>query len=465
MRTIRIEEEFRGAVLGDRRRAARLERIGLALATEPGVSFPEAMASEGQLEALYRFLNNDGIDFAGIHGVHALRTAQRCREAARVLILHDTTALKFNGHREGIGRLQTSAMGFFFHASLAITPDRSPLGVLAGEPWARKPRDNTSRDRNNKRHVRKDPNRESERWWRGVASAEEVLDARQHAVHIMDREGDNYDLFSQLQGHSIRFVIRLAHNRNLLGATEKLKDVASKGKCLFEREVRVAARRTPLPYDQKIHPLREARDAKLSVSAMPVSLRRSNNYAPGSPPSLAVNVVTVMEVHCPPGVEPISWYLVTGEPIDTQEQVAFIVDAYRARWVIEEFFKALKTGCQIEKRQLESYHSLSNALAVFLPLAVRLLAIRSAGRVSPDAPSRGLSKGQMKLLRLRTTRPLSRRPTNEQVCFALAELGGHLRSNGPPGWIVLGRALERLILLELGWNLAHESAVGNVIDD
>ena len=35
----------------------------------------------------------------------------------------------------------------------------------------------------------------------------------------------------------------------------------------------------------------------------------------------------------------------TTEPIDTVEQVLRIVDWYRARWVIEEFFKALKTGC------------------------------------------------------------------------------------------------------------------------
>jgi hypothetical protein len=70
---------------------------------------------------------------------------------------------------------------------------------------------------------------------------------------------------------------------------------------------------------------------------------------------LKVHVVTVMERDCPEGDEPIAWYLVTNEPITTSEQVASVVDAYRARWVVEEFFKALKTGCQIEKRQMESY--------------------------------------------------------------------------------------------------------------
>jgi hypothetical protein len=58
---------------------------------------------------------------------------------------------------------------------------------------------------------------------------------------------------------------------------------------------------------------------------------------------------------------------------------AAVVDAYRARWVVEEFFKALKTGCQIEKRQMETYEALRIALALFLPIAVRLLALRLIG--------------------------------------------------------------------------------------
>jgi len=37
-------------------------------------------------------------------------------------------------------------------------------------------------------------------------------------------------------------------------------------------------------------------------------------------------------------------------------------------------------------------------------------------------------------------------------------------ANGPPGWIVLGRALERLLVLELGW-IDRQNARGDVIDD
>ncbi len=118
----------------------------------------------------------------------------------------------------------------------------------------------------------------------------------------------------------------------------------------------------------------------------------------------------MLERDCPKGQEPIVWYLVTNEPIDTAEQVAEVVDAYRARWVIEEFFKALKTGCQIEKRQMESYEALRIALALFLPIAVRLLALCDAARTEPEQACSALTARQ--LLRTCGSKTLSATPTN-----------------------------------------------------
>lgn len=194
-----------------------------------------------------------------------------------------------------------------------------------------------------------------------------------------------------------------------------------------------------------------------------VQLSRSSNFAPGSPPSLKVNVVTVLARDCPEGQEPIVWYLVTNEPIDTAKQVAEVVDAYRVRWVIEELFKALKTGCHIEKRQMESYEALRIALALFLPIAVRLLALRDAARTEPEQVCSALTARQLQLLRACGSKTLGPTPTNHEVYMALAALGGHLRSNGPPGWIVLGRAYEKLLVLEHGWAAAQDA--GDPIDD
>jgi hypothetical protein len=157
-----IAREYRSAPLGDQRRSARLERIGARLALDPCRSFPAAMASEGQLEALYRFLNNDDLSFERILRPHALMTVERCLEHEVFLVLHDTTSLEFSGERKGLGRLQTRARnGFFLHVGLAVTAARQPLGVLAAETWVR---GRPPRRQSNRRQLRKDPQRESLRW-------------------------------------------------------------------------------------------------------------------------------------------------------------------------------------------------------------------------------------------------------------------------------------------------------------
>jgi hypothetical protein len=77
--------------------------------------------------------------------------------------------------------------------------------------------------------------------------------------------------------------------------------------------------------------------------------------------------------------------LYTTEPVQTAEQIADIVDSYRARWTIEELNAALKTGCAYESRQFESRHALLNILALKLPVACEPLALRSRTRDRPDA--------------------------------------------------------------------------------
>jgi hypothetical protein len=146
--------------------------------------------------------------------------------------------------------------------------------------------------------------------------------------------------------------------------------------------------------------------------------------------------------------------LYTTEPIDSAEQLIAVDDHYRSRWLIEEFFKALKTGCSIEKRQLESYAALSLALAVFLPVAWRLLLARSLSRKVPDAPATIVAtETQLHLLRHKLN--LGALPeTAEQVTLAIAKLGGHLKRNGPPGWLTLGRGFESLLLMQAGWAAA-----------
>ena len=435
-----------------------------AVAREPGESFPELMGGESELEAFYRFLNNESVDLQNVLGPHVASTVARCAGEKAVLAIHDTTGLKFAGtSRIGLSRAKKGKQELFAHLSLAVAPGESciPLGVLAVETWART---GPCKGKRSNKKLLADPARESLRWHRSVEAVEDRLKGYDvDAVHVMDREGDSYALFAMMVEVRRRFVVRLAHDRKLADEM-RLFDAVESAQALLGREVRISARKPGRnPRERRLHPARSERTAKLAISAKSVVLTRPESAARTFPKQLSINVVLVQETNPPPGAAPVLWRLVTTEPIDSPEALAAIVDAYRTRWLIEEFFKALKTGCQIERRQLESRKAIEVAMGVFLPIAWRLLLLRAVARRTPKQPNRALTSEQVEVLRACGKAPLKKNPTNHEALMALAALGGHIKNNGDPGWIVLGRAYEKLLLLEAGWRARERSEMCSIV--
>jgi hypothetical protein len=171
--------------------------------------------------------------------------------------------------------------------------------------------------------------------------------------------------------------------------------------------------------------------------------------------SIEVNVVRVWEPEPPLGEIPIEWTLLTSERIHTAQALERIVDIYRTRWTIEEYFKSLKTGCAMEKRQLLDYESLCNTLGIFIPIACRALALRSAAHDAPEQPTQlELDEDEMTIIRLQKPKYLSNEPTAQEVLLAVASMGGHIKWNGAPGWLTIIRGVQKLALLTTGWRLA-----------
>ncbi len=152
--------------------------------------------------------------------------------------------------------------------------------------------------------------------------------------------------------------------------------------------------------------------------------------------------------------------LFTTEPIATVAEIEAVVDHYRARWIIEEYFKALKTGCAFEKRQLCSYEGLLRALAFFVPIAWALFELRTLGREATARPATEvLSDDRLRLLSAMLEdrrQKLSENPTVRDAMLGIAALGGHIKNNGDPGWQVLGRGFRRFLEAEQGWLLARK---------
>jgi transposase-like protein/DDE family transposase len=453
-----VTQEYDGARLGDPRRGQRLGRIVRAAADNPGVGFPQMFDTDSQAEGLYRFVNNDHVDSASVLAGHVDASLLRAQQEGIALVVHDTTELDYSGEvpRKGLGRLGGSDSGYLAHVSLLVSADgeRVPIGVTALEHFARTGR---KKQKQNSKARRGDSTRESTRWLRQLAHVEGLRGNRFEAIHLMDREADIYELVAWAVSNEARFVIRAAQDRSiqdddcarLFDALASLTPVATRTIDLSER----AAGTTPSQL--KRHPKRSAHEATIAIAGKRVILRRPQGASADLAKATEVNVVRVWEPNPTPGEPAVEWVLLTSEPIDTEEQLCRIVDWYRARWTIEEFFKALKSGCSIEKRQLESYEALTIALAIFVPIAWRMLLLRSLSRNCPEAPAATvLNDVQLRVLARKLRRDLSTLLTVHQCLYAVAKLGGHLKSNGPPGWQTLGRGYEKLLILEEGFRTA-----------
>ena len=454
-----LRNEFAAADLGDRRRTHRLLQMVTTLGRDPSLSFPKAMGTDAALEGTYRLLNNPAVTANNVLEPHHRATVERVAQATAVVVAHDTTSVSFNGEgtRSGLGPLTNGGQGLFAHVSLAVMPDsRLPLGVMALRTWVRTGKKPKKRPSN--RGL--DPDRESKRWFDQVAVVESRMPKAKRAIHVMDREGDTYELLSQMSEHHFGFVVRSAHDRRVLGEHGHLSEVVLAAEFVCERQVPLCRRaRSKSPKTRKIHPPRNTRIARLAFCASHIEFERPRYALRTYPERISVNVVHVRELDVSEGEKAVEWTLFTTEPICTAEEILRVVDLYRSRWTIEEFFKALKTGCSFEERQLESRHALENALAIFLPIAWRLLTLRSLSRANPDAQADlALTTTQLEVLRAmatRTKRNLSPAPTIEEALLAIAALGGHIKNNGTPGWQVLARGYHDLLLLELGWLAAR----------
>ncbi|HEY9155793.1 MAG TPA: IS4 family transposase [Opitutaceae bacterium] len=457
-----IGDEVSEARLGDSRRRDRLQEIARAAESSPGAGFPQMVDTDGELEGIYRFFGNDAIGAQAILEPHIAATFERAKQAKLCVIAHDTTAFEFSGERDGLGLMRSQKKGFFGHFALAVLPgsERIPLGVCGLERISRQIRKDTIRKRHSD-HTAKDPTRESLRWTRLLESIESQRDGFE-CIHVMDREGDMYDLMALALRLSARFVIRGGRDRALANEQGLMEGLLEKTEARAHQEVKVSARKpkrreliAPRPGAE-----RKERIAKLSVGSHVVEIRRPKSKKKlAEEHSIKFNLVHVWESKPPRGEAPIEWVLFTTEPIDTPEQLLEVVAFYRSRWIIEEFFKALKTGCAFEKRQLESFHALSNALAVFAIVAWRMLLTRAVTRTYPNgAATTVLAPTELQLIRHRLKLP--KLPTTpKEALYAVARLGGHLKRNGDPGWLTLGRGFEKLLFLQAGWNaaLAHFS--------
>lgn len=459
-----LEGEFSGAALGDARLEDRAKQIVSRIAEAPADSFPDQMASDAELEALYRFLSNPAVTLDGLLEGHVRNTHERMKPHRVVRIVHDTTDFKYEGDREGLGVLKRGARGFFAHMALAVGGDeaREPLGVLAvrhhvfEEKKILEGRKLTVAQRNRIAFNKPRSEKRSSRWEKLAIEVSQELPSDVRAIHIMDQEADDYVLLGELHRAKLSFVVRGDCDRVVCPGGPTIAAELSKQPAHDFRTIRVS-RRTARQATRQ-HPARAERDASLAVRWGALTIQR-NKSVQSDVDELPIHAVHVLEPNPPAGEEPIDWMLFTSERVESLDDATAIVDHYRARWLIEEFFKALKTGCAFEKRQLTTLDGLLRALGMMIPVAWTLLTLRDLGRADSSTPPSVIFDAEQLLLLAallsERKRKLPPTPTMRDVMLGVAALGGHIKQNGDPGWIVLGRGLMKFLDAEVGWRLAR----------
>jgi Transposase DDE domain. len=291
-----------------------------------------------------RFLRNPAVTAGEIVSHAGDGTAARV--AGRdIVVAQDTSELALGGRRaraSGYGPVGKGGAlgGLLLHAAVALEIGTGALlGLVDAEVWNRDKGAVTSR------RSRSTEDKESQRWLDTTTRASEVLAAANSITVVSDRESDFYEHFARRPTNT-HLLVRACQNRNIKGS-----DDAGGLLFTFIDGLPEAER-----YSVKIPaaPGRKARTAELALRFSPVELCKPlHGAAPDLPDSIMLTLVDVRELSPLEDGEPVHWRLLTTHTVTNPAQARRIVDLYRMRWSIEEFFRTLKTaGFDIEKADI-----------------------------------------------------------------------------------------------------------------
>jgi hypothetical protein len=437
-----LAAELEGIDLGDRRLNRRARKVLTALGDKPTVSIPAACGGWEETRGAYRLFNHKKVTAQQLLAPHYRASQQRMGEHPRVLCIQDTTELDYSrkGDIEGLGPLNYEArQGLTLHPTIAVTPERLCLGAIDAWTWTREPGSLGA----DKKSCRLIEDKESLRWlegYRRVCERQAELPATE-LIYLADREADIYEIYaeSQAQSTAAHWLIRSQHDRKLLDG-RTLRKALAEAPILDWIEF-------DLPKTEK----RKAQRITQSLRAVRVKLKAP--YRPGGLklPHVEVTALLAQELDPPAGAEPVEWLLLSSLPVTTAAEARELLRLYLCRWQVEIYFRILKSGCKIEKLQLEKLERLEPALAFYMIIAWRVLYLTMLGRQCPELPCDVVfAEEEWKAVYVVAKRqpPPEQPPSLDEMVRMVAGFGGFLnrKGDGFPGpqtiWIGLQRSRD-----------------------
>lgn len=371
-----------------------------------------------------------------------------------VVAIQDTSNLILGGRRaraKGFGPVGGGGAlgGVLLHPVLAVEVGTGGLlGLVDAQVWNRE-----GGARVAPRRGRAVADKESRRWLDGMARAGEVLSAAASITVVADREGDIYELFARRPAN-VDLVVRVAQDRRIETAGARLFAFAD-----------ALPERGRLALTIPAAPGRKARQAELAVRFSEVVLRKPVNGAAGDlPETVTMTLVDIRETSRPAKGKPVHWRLLTTHAVSSLGEARRIRDIYRQRWVIEEFFRTLKSaGFNIEGAEIGDPGAMINFAAAATVAAVTVMQLVQArdgatGQSLGDAfdpADRPVLEALSVKLEGKTERQKNPHP-KASLAFAawvIARLGGWTGYYGKPGPRVMRRGLDDFHRIKYGTTL------------
>lgn len=405
-----------------------------------------------------RFLHNEAVTVCEMAATAATRTAGLV--AGRdILAIQDSSELILGGKEaraRGFGPIGRGGGtgGLLLHAVLAVD---AATGALLGlvDMQVR----NRTGGKVTPRSKRLTAAKESQRWLDGMFNAAKVLREAARITVVADRESDIYEEFARRPAN-VHLLTRVARDRRIETAPDRSALLFGFSDTLPERARFV----TTIP----AAPGRKKRTAELAIRYASVLVCRPKNGAPPDlPKTVPLTLVDIRETTMPEEGEPIHWRLVTTHTIDSPAMARMVLDFYRRRWIIEDYFRTLKTaGFDIEAAEIENPNAMARFVGAVAIAGVRVLQLVRARDGATDQrleeafdpADRPLLEALSAKFEGKTQRQKNPHPkgTLAYAAWVIARLGSWDGYYGKPGPKVMRRGVEDFQLIKYGHQLGPQ---------
>ena len=428
-----------------------------ALVARPGSCVRRLAGTRAREIQFTRFLRNASVTGTEMSTHAGERTAARA--AGRdVVVIQDTSELSLGGRRakaNGYGPIGKGGAlrGLLLHTVLAVD---SKTGAVIGLVDAKVR--NREGGKVKSRRLRKTAQKESQRWIDGTTRAGEVLAAANSITGVSDRESDIYEHFAGRHSN-VHLIVRACQNRQIKTKGDQphllfcyADGLPENGR--FKAEIPAALGR-------------KARVAELAVRFSRVVLCKPQHLH-DLPATLTLTMVDVRETSKPENGEPIHWRLLTTHEVTSLGRACRIVELYRLRWTIEEFFHTLKTaGFDIEEADIGNPQVMIKFVTAATVAAVTVMQLVKARDGTTDQnlieafdpTDQSILEAVSTRLEGKTTRQKNPHPKGSLAfaAWVMGRLGGWTGYYGKPGPQVMRRGLDAFQRIRFGSTLGHQN--------